>query len=102
MTMTRNLADAHAVEGLRINQINPGWVLTDNEYRIKVAEGLSPDWPAQIPREHAPSGRIFRPDEIAHFAAQFLGAPGEIVNGSVIELEQFPFIGRNPVKASGF
>lgn len=102
MTMTRNLADAHAAEGLRINQINPGWVLTENEYRIKVAEGLSPDWPKQIPREHAPAGRIFRPDEIAHFAVQFLGQQAEIVSGSVLELEQFPVTGRIPTKASGF
>ncbi|MEA3210444.1 MAG: hypothetical protein QOE70_3501 [Chthoniobacter sp.] len=101
-TLTRNLADAHAREGLRINQINPGWVLTDNEYRIKVAEGLSPDWPTQLPREHAPSGRIFRPDEIAHFAVTFLSQQAELVNGSVVELEQFPVIGRNPPKASGF
>ena len=101
-TMTRNLADAHAVEGLRINQINPGWVLTDNERRIKVAEGLSEDWPMKIPRSHAPSGRIFQPEEIAHFAVQFLGIQAELVNGAVVEIEQFPVIGRNPVKASGF
>jgi NAD(P)-dependent dehydrogenase (short-subunit alcohol dehydrogenase family) len=101
-TMTRNLADAHGHEGLRVNQINPGWVLTDNEYRAKVAEGLSPNWPARIPRGHAPGGRIFRPDEIAHFAANFLGAQAELVNGTVFEIEQFPMIGRNPVKASGF
>jgi NAD(P)-dependent dehydrogenase (short-subunit alcohol dehydrogenase family) len=100
--MTRNLADAHAAEGLRINQINPGWVLTENEHRIKVAEGLSEDWPSKIPRTHAPGGRIFRPDEIAHFAVQFLGVQAELVNGAVVEIEQFPVIGRNPVKASGF
>jgi NAD(P)-dependent dehydrogenase (short-subunit alcohol dehydrogenase family) len=101
-TLTRNLADAHAREGLRINQINPGWVLTENEYRTKVAEGLSENWPAQIPRELAPSGRIFRPDEIAHFAVQFLSQQAELVNGAVVELEQFPVIGRNPNKAAGF
>lgn len=101
-TLTRNLADAHAREGLRINQINPGWVLTDNEYKTKVAEGLSADWPSQIPREFAPSGRIFRPEEIAHFAVQFLSQQAELVNGAVVELEQFPMIGRNPNKASGF
>jgi NAD(P)-dependent dehydrogenase (short-subunit alcohol dehydrogenase family) len=101
-TLTRNLADAHAREGLRINQINPGWVLTDNEYKSKVAEGLSADWPRRIPPEIAPSGRIFRPEEIAHFAVQFLSQQGELVNGAVVELEQFPVIGRNPNKASGF
>ena len=101
-TLTRNLADAHGRDGLRVNQINPGWVLTANEHAIKVREGLSEDWFHQIPREHAPGGRIFQPEEIAHFAVQFLGQPGELVNGTVMELEQFPMIGRNAVKASGF
>ena len=101
-TLTRNLADAHARDGVRINQLNPGWVLTRNEYEVKVREGLSPDWPNQIPREHAPFGRIFDPAEIAHFAVSFLGEPASLVNGSVIDLEQFPLVGRNPVKDEGF
>jgi NAD(P)-dependent dehydrogenase (short-subunit alcohol dehydrogenase family) len=101
-TLTRNLADAHGREGLRVNQLNPGWVLTGNEYRTKLAEGLSAGWPRQLPREHAPGGRIFEPEEIAQFAAMFLSDEAELVNGSVVDLEQFPMIGRNPVKASGF
>ena len=102
VTLTRNLADALARDGVRVNQINPGWVLTQNEYETKVADGLSPDWPTQIPREHAPAGRIFDPSEIAHFAVCFLGEPAALVSGSVLDVEQFPLIGRNPVKASGF
>jgi len=102
MTMTRNLADAHGAEGIRINQLNPGWVLTPAEYAIKVREGLSKDWPTQVPREHAPGGRIFQPAEIAHFAVAFLGEPAALVNGSIVDLEQFPLVGRLPVKVSGF
>jgi hypothetical protein len=63
---------------------------------------LSADWPRQLPREHAPGGRIFEPQEIAHFAALFLSDEAQLVNGTVVDLEQFPMIGRNPVKASGF
>lgn len=101
-TLTRNIADALARDGIRINQLNPGWVLTRSEYEIKIAEGLSPDWPSQIPREHAPAGRIFEPAEIAHFAVAFLGEPAALVNGAIVDLEQFPVIGRNPVKSVGF
>jgi NAD(P)-dependent dehydrogenase (short-subunit alcohol dehydrogenase family) len=101
-TLTRNLADAHAHDRIRINQFNPGWVLTDAEYRVKVNEGLSPDWPKQIPREHAPAGRIFHPSEIAHFAVSFLAEQASLVSGSIIDLEQLPMVGRLPVKASGF
>jgi NAD(P)-dependent dehydrogenase (short-subunit alcohol dehydrogenase family) len=101
-TLTRNLADAHSHEGIRVNQLNPGWVLTEAEYQIKIKEGLSADWPKQIPREHAPGGRIFEPSEIAHFAAAFLCEAATLVNGSIVDLEQFPLVGRLPVKASGF
>ncbi len=101
-TLTRNLADTLGRDGIRVNQINPGWVLTENEYATKVAEGLAADWPLHIPRQHAPGGRIFNPAEIAHFAVAFLGEPAGLVNGSIIDIEQFPLIGRNPVKAAGF
>src|SRR6185369_10302546 len=39
MTLTRNLADAYCATGLRINQVNLGWVLTDNEKRLMEAGG---------------------------------------------------------------
>jgi NAD(P)-dependent dehydrogenase (short-subunit alcohol dehydrogenase family) len=102
MTLTRNLADSLAADGIRVNQLNPGWVLTANEYAVKVREGLSGNWPNEIPREHAPSGRILTPEEIAHFAVAFIGESAAIISGTVVDLEQFPMIGRNPVKAQGF
>lgn len=98
-TMSRNLGDAlHRQCGVRVNQINPGWVLTDNERRAKHAEGMAEDWPAHLPPMFAPSGRIFRPDEIAATAALFLSGEFGPVSGAVIDLEQYPFIGRNPPK----
>ena len=40
MTMTRNLGDTlHREFGVRINQINPGWVLTENEIQRKKEQG---------------------------------------------------------------
>jgi NAD(P)-dependent dehydrogenase (short-subunit alcohol dehydrogenase family) len=98
-TMSRNLGDSlHRQFGVRVNQINPGWVLTDNEVRAKQAEGMAEDWPAHLPPMFAPSGRIFRPDEIAATVALFLSEEFGPVSGAVIDLEQYPFIGRNPPK----
>ena len=45
MTLTRNLADAHGTEGIRVNQLNVGWTLTPNEFALKMKEGLPEDWP---------------------------------------------------------
>jgi NAD(P)-dependent dehydrogenase (short-subunit alcohol dehydrogenase family) len=99
MTLSRNLGDSlHRGHGVRVNHINPGWVLTENERRYKQAEGMAEDWPAHLPPMFAPSGRIFRPEEIAATAALFLSAEFGPVSGAVIDLEQHPFIGRNPPK----
>lgn len=98
MTMTRNLADAHSTEGIRINQINVGWTLTENERELKKEEGLGQDWESKLPPEYAPSGRIFRPEEIAAHIVFWLSDAGGPVTSTVFEVEQFPMVGRNPAK----
>ncbi len=100
MTLTRNLADALAQENIHVNQINPGWVLTPNEYKTKIKDGLPENWPDIVPRSLVPGGRLIKPEEIAHFALMFLTDEATLINGAVVELEQTPIIGRNPVKES--
>jgi NAD(P)-dependent dehydrogenase (short-subunit alcohol dehydrogenase family) len=98
MTMTRNLADAHGVEGIRVNQLNVGWTLTPNEFALKVKEGLPEDWPSRLPKTYAPSGRILSPEDVAWAAVYFLSDEAALVNGAILDVEQYPMIGRNPVK----
>lgn len=101
MTMTRNLGDTLMREnGIRVNQINPGWVLTENEAQRKREHGLSDDWPSDLPKEYAPSGRILKPEEIAMAAIYWLAEESGPISGQVVDLEQHPFIGRNPPKDS--
>lgn len=99
-TLTRNLADAHGAEGIRVNQLNVGWTLTPNEYELKKAEGLPDDWPTKIPKTHAPSGRLLSPEDIAWAAVYFLSDEAALINGAILDVEQYPLIGRNPVKES--
>ncbi len=99
MTLTRNLGDAlHYHHGIRVNQINPGWVLTDNEYQLKLKEGLPEDWPDRLPRATAPSGALVLPETIALGAIYWLSDASKPVSGAVVEFEQYPIIGRNPPK----
>lgn len=99
MTLTRNLGDTlHRERGVRINQVNPGWVLTENERVRKQEQGLPEDWPRLLGPQFAPSGRLFSPEEIAAPVVYFLGKESGPVSGSVLDVEQHPFIGRNPAK----
>ncbi|MBP6784463.1 MAG: SDR family oxidoreductase [Verrucomicrobiales bacterium] len=101
MTMTRNLGDTLMREnGVRVNQINPGWVLTENEAKRKREHGLSEDWPSHLPKVYAPAGRILKPEEIAMAAIYWLADESGPISGQVVDLEQHPFIGRNPPKDS--
>ena len=98
MTLSRNLADAHGREGLIVIHFNVGWTLTPNEYALKMREGLPADWPTRLPKTTAPSGGLLSPQQIAHFALAFLSEAAGPVNGAVVDLEQYPVIGRNPLK----
>jgi NAD(P)-dependent dehydrogenase (short-subunit alcohol dehydrogenase family) len=101
MTMTRNLGDTlHREERVRVNQINPGWVLTETEVVRKHEQGLPKDWYKDLPAMYAPSGRILAPAEIAAAAIYWLADESGPVSGQVVDLEQHPFIGRNPPKDS--
>lgn len=99
MTLTRNLGDTLMRENLvRVNQINPGWVLTENEAARKKEHGLAEDWYADLPKVYAPAGRILWPEEIAAAAVYWLADESGPISGQVVDLEQHPFIGRNPPK----
>lgn len=99
MTLTRNLGDVlFREEGVRVNQINPGWVLTENEAARKQADGLAADWPSHLPREFCPAGRLIKPEEIAAAAVYWLADESGPISGQVVDLEQHPFIGRNSPK----
>ncbi|QIF00862.1 SDR family oxidoreductase [Roseimicrobium sp. ORNL1] len=99
MTLTRNLGDTLMREdGVRVNQINPGWVLTENEAQRKREHGLADDWYTQVPKVYAPAGRILWPAEIAAAVVYWLADESGPISGQVVDLEQHPFIGRNPPK----
>ena len=98
-TMTRNLGDTLFREnGVRVNQINPGWVLTETEVERKKKHGLADDWYKDLPPVYAPAGRILKPSEIAAAAVFLLSDECGPVSGQVMDLEQYPFVGRNPPK----
>jgi NAD(P)-dependent dehydrogenase (short-subunit alcohol dehydrogenase family) len=88
MTFTKNLANYLIKYRIRVNQINPGWVLTEGERHVQsVVEGKGEGWLKRA-EEGRPFGRLLSPDEIAQ-AALFL-ATAPVLSGAVIDYEQGP------------
>ncbi len=89
MTLTRNTASYLNQYRIRVNQINPGWTLTPNERRVKLAEGKGEDWVEEAVRTR-PFGRLLVPRDVGLAALYFASGESECVTGSVLDLEQYP------------
>lgn len=99
MTLSRNLGDTLFREkGIRVNQINPGWILTEHEFVNQREQGKPDDWHKTLPDVFAPAKRLFKPEELAMAAIYLLSDESGPISGQVLEVEQFPMIGRNPPK----
>jgi NAD(P)-dependent dehydrogenase (short-subunit alcohol dehydrogenase family) len=72
LTMTRNLARALAPDRIRVNIINPGWVISEGEVTIQALEGRGPAELAEASRQQ-PLGRHQLPEDAA-MAAVFLAS----------------------------
>lgn len=95
MTLTRNLGDALAPEGIRVNQLNVGWTHTRNEHQLQLAEGKPETWADEVPPTAAPSGAILQPEQVARHAVFWLSPASYPISGQVYEVEQYPMLGRN-------
>jgi NAD(P)-dependent dehydrogenase (short-subunit alcohol dehydrogenase family) len=96
MTLTRNLADTLAPRRVRVNQLNVGWTLTENEFAVKRSDGLPENWPDTLPASVVPSGRLLHPDDIARAAIYWVGDESRPITGTVADCEQYPVLGRIP------
>lgn len=95
MTMTRNIADTLGPEGIRVNQLNVGWTLTQGEIETQRMMGAPDDWHTRIDKAGAPRGTLLMPNEVAEHAIFWASEKSAPVNGAVYEVEQYPVIGRN-------
>lgn len=93
-TITRNLGATLGPKKIRINQINVGWTVTENENRIQSAEGQPENWQELIPDSYKPSGGLLSPEQVARHALFWLSNDSAPVTGQVCDVEQYPMIGR--------
>lgn len=86
--MTRNLAFGLMAHGIRVNQVNPGWMDTESEHRTQVEkDGAPEDWlvAAEAGR---PLGRLVKPWEVANAIAFCLSPDSGLMTGNCIDIDQ--------------
>ncbi len=86
--MTRNLAFALMEHGIRVNQVNPGWMDTESEHRTQMEEDGAPeDWlvAAEAGR---PMGWLVKPWEVANAIAFCLSPDSGLLTGNLIDVDQ--------------
>ncbi|RWI09735.1 MAG: SDR family oxidoreductase [Mesorhizobium sp.] len=87
-TLTRNAANAHRFDRIRVNGINVGWTDTPAE-RIMQAETLrhGPGWIAANASQ--PFGRLLAANEVANLAVFLLSDASGPMTGALIDQEQW-------------
>jgi NAD(P)-dependent dehydrogenase (short-subunit alcohol dehydrogenase family) len=88
VTLTRNAANAHLADRIRVNAINVGWTLTPTEIVMQTETlGHSREWLDAVARNR-PLGRMLAPAEVARLAVYLLSEAAGLMTGAVIDLEQ--------------
>jgi NAD(P)-dependent dehydrogenase (short-subunit alcohol dehydrogenase family) len=87
-TLTKNAANAHLSDRIRVNGINLGWVATEAEDHMQsVTLGKGPGWQAEA-AARLPLGRLVTADEAARVALYLLSDASVPLTGSATDLEQ--------------
>jgi len=86
--MTKNLAFGLMRHGIRVNQVNPGWMETESEHRIQMEEdGMPENW-LELAAPTRPLGRLVQPWEVANAIAYCLSPSSGLMSGNAIDIDQ--------------
>jgi NAD(P)-dependent dehydrogenase (short-subunit alcohol dehydrogenase family) len=86
LTLTRNLARSLAREKIRVNYLNPGWVITPGEIHIQGLEGHDRDWLEARGRD-MPLGRLQTPTDAAYGALYLASDESAMVTGETLNVD---------------
>jgi NAD(P)-dependent dehydrogenase (short-subunit alcohol dehydrogenase family) len=86
-TLTANTAFAVMANRIRVNQLNPGWMSTDNERAMQLVEGGDPDWEAKA-SARLPFGRLIDPAEVARAVNFLVSDDAGLMTGAIVNLDQ--------------
>ena len=80
---TKNSAAELRPHGIRVNQVNMGWCLTEAEDRGQSA--TNPNWLSEADAA-SPSGRILRPEDTAASVLHLLSEASAMVTGAILDI----------------
>ena len=87
-TLTRNAANAHLADRIRVNGINMGWAATDGERDMQSRVlGRGDGWLDAAAAEQ-PLGRLLEPVEVAQLCVYLLSDYSGLQTGTCVDLEQ--------------
>ena len=87
-TLTRNAANAHLSDRIRVNGINVGWCETPAEREMQASIlGKGDAWLAAAAR-NLPLGRLLQSDEVARLAVFLLSDSAGLTTGALVDMEQ--------------
>ena len=87
-TMTRNLAFALMRHGIRVNQVNPGWMETESEHHTQMEQDGAPENWLELAARNRPLGRLVQPWEVANAIAFCLSTGLGLMTGNLIDVDQ--------------
>ena len=88
LTLTKNAANAHLRDRIRVNGINLGWAATEAEHRMQAETlGLGPGWIEEASAK-MPLGRLLEPEEAARLVVFLLSDASAPMTGVAMDLEQ--------------
>ncbi len=86
ITLTRNLANSLARERIRVNWVNPGWVISEMEIEIQAKEGHDARWIEEVGR-NMPLGRHQVPEDAAYTVLFLISDEASQINGDLINVD---------------
>ena len=86
-TLTRNTAFSVMANRIRVNQLDIGWMASDHERELQLAESGDPDWEKKA-MERLPFGRLVDPDEVARAVNFLVSADAGMMSGAVVSFDQ--------------
>jgi NAD(P)-dependent dehydrogenase (short-subunit alcohol dehydrogenase family) len=86
-TLTANTAFSVMRNRIRVNQLNLGWMSSDNERQLQEAQSGDPDWLDRAASQ-LPFGRLIDPEEAARAVNFLVSGDAGLMTGAIVNFDQ--------------